>query len=161
MSGAAAELSRLSTLLPVHRERGAGELVCPDLTEGAGARARERDCGRARRVLAPFVLPERRGALERFARRTFTQLGYRFSVRRFADFSEYLDVLGKGRRDGPAAGVNGWAADYPAASTFFGAMTCAAAADHGFGELLALLLTRVRPALRAHGHCRRRIRTLP
>jgi peptide/nickel transport system substrate-binding protein len=69
------------------------------------------------------------GAIERFARRTFTQLGYRFSVRRFAEGTAYFDALAKARRNGPDAGVSGWAADYPAASNFFDAMICAEAAD--------------------------------
>ena len=69
-------------------------------------------------------------ALERIARRTFTQLGYRFSVRRFATFDEYYDALGNvRRRAAPQAGATGWSADYPAAATFFAALTCKAAAD--------------------------------
>ena len=57
-----------------------------------------------------------------FARKTFTQLGYHFSAKRFAGFNEYFDALANAKRNGPQAGDNGWSADYPAASKFFEAL---------------------------------------
>jgi YVTN family beta-propeller protein len=74
-------------------------------------------------------------AVERFARRTFTKLGYRFSARRFPGLDEYYGALGATRRTVPESGINAWAADYPAASNFFETLTCASAADKDTANL--------------------------
>jgi ABC-type transport system substrate-binding protein len=69
------------------------------------------------------------GAFERVVRRTFTQLGYRVSIRRFP-IEKYWEALGRvGPRAAPEAGANGWYADYPSPATFLGALTCGAIAD--------------------------------
>jgi peptide/nickel transport system substrate-binding protein len=67
-------------------------------------------------------------ASERLVRKTFESLGYRPTVKRFGGFREYYEALRRAGRRGPDAGAGGWSADYPAPSTFFGSLTCAAAA---------------------------------
>jgi YVTN family beta-propeller protein len=69
------------------------------------------------------------GAFERLVRRTFTQLGYRVSFRRFP-IEKYWEALGRvGPGTAPEAGANGWSADYPSPATFLGPLTCRAIAD--------------------------------
>jgi YVTN family beta-propeller protein len=105
---------------------GGGAWSRPDL---AKARELVKETGTAGARVEFWMLtdiPNAR-AIERFAQKTFTQLGYRFSVKRFAEFGDYYTALGKTKR--AQAGDHGWSADYPAASTFFEALTCAAADD--------------------------------
>src|SRR6266545_355805 len=63
------------------------------------------------------------------ARETFTQLGYRYSEKIFADPGAYYGALAKTPKNGPNAGTNGWVADYPAASNFFEPMSCVTIGD--------------------------------
>ncbi len=63
------------------------------------------------------------------ARETFTQLGYRFSAKIFPDPGAYFGALANAPKNEPTAGVNGWLADYPAASNFFEPMSCATIGD--------------------------------
>ena len=65
------------------------------------------------------------------ARETFTQLGYRYSEKIFPDGGAYYEALAKAPKNEPNAGVNGWLADYPAASNFFEPMSCATIGDAG------------------------------
>jgi peptide/nickel transport system substrate-binding protein len=69
-------------------------------------------------------------ASARYERRLFTQLGYRISLKRLTGFNEYYGALGKSPLAQPQAGVNGWFADYPAASNFFSIVSCSTAGDH-------------------------------
>jgi YVTN family beta-propeller protein len=63
------------------------------------------------------------------ARETFTELGYRFSAKIFPDGGAYYGALANAPKNEPNAGVNGWLADYPAASNFFEPMSCARISD--------------------------------
>ena len=63
------------------------------------------------------------------ARETFRQLGYRYSERIFSDAGAYYEALSKTTKDSPTAGINGWLADYPAASNFFEPISCATIDD--------------------------------
>jgi YVTN family beta-propeller protein len=59
------------------------------------------------------------------ARLLFARLGYRASVKLFPDVSALFDALAKAPPRGlPQAAINGWFADYPAASNFFGIVSC-------------------------------------
>ena len=65
-----------------------------------------------------------------FARSLLTRLGYRVSVKVFPDVSAYFDGLAKAPPSGlPQAGINGWFADYPAASNFFSIVSCSTVGD--------------------------------
>jgi len=65
------------------------------------------------------------------ARSLLTRLGYRVSVKIFPDISAYFDALAKARpSELPHSAINGWGADYPAASNFFiGLLSCSTAGD--------------------------------
>jgi peptide/nickel transport system substrate-binding protein len=73
----------------------------------------------------------RSAAVARLARTVFAELGYRPSIRLFPDLGAYYRALSKAPPSEPQAGVNGWLADFPAASNFFETLTCAAVADRG------------------------------
>jgi YVTN family beta-propeller protein len=53
----------------------------------------------------------------------FATLGYRPSIRYFADPGRFFPALAE-KKSEPQAGLSGWVADYPAPSTFFGVVSC-------------------------------------
>jgi len=64
------------------------------------------------------------------ARSLLTRLGYRVSVKVFPDISTYFAAVPKAVPNGiPQAGINGWYADYPAASNFLSLISCSTAGD--------------------------------
>ena len=65
------------------------------------------------------------------ARSLLKRLGYRVSVKVFPDIAAFFDALAKTPPSGlPQAAINGWAADYPAASNFFiGLLSCSTAGE--------------------------------
>jgi peptide/nickel transport system substrate-binding protein len=64
------------------------------------------------------------------ARALLTRLGYRVSVKVFPDIFAYFDAVPKALPHGlPQAGINGWFADYPAASNFFSLISCSTVDD--------------------------------
>jgi YVTN family beta-propeller protein len=64
------------------------------------------------------------------ARSLLTRLGYRVSVKVFRDINAFFDALLKAPPSRlPQAAINGWFADYPAASNFFSLVSCSTADD--------------------------------
>jgi peptide/nickel transport system substrate-binding protein len=64
------------------------------------------------------------------ARSLFRQLGYRVSVKIFPDINAYFDALASSPPIRlPQGAINGWFADYPAASNFFGIISCTTAGN--------------------------------
>jgi peptide/nickel transport system substrate-binding protein len=64
------------------------------------------------------------------ARSLLTRLGYRVSVKIFPDITAFFDALAKAPPSGlPQAAINGWFADYPAASNFFSLISCSTVDD--------------------------------
>jgi peptide/nickel transport system substrate-binding protein len=106
-----------------------GAWTAPDL---AKARALVRASGTSGAKVAYwfFAPPPLAAALQRVFSDLFTSLGYRPSIRYFADPGKFYPALAKSRSE-PQAGLAGWIADYPAPSTFFGTVSCSYLGDAG------------------------------
>jgi peptide/nickel transport system substrate-binding protein len=99
----------------------------PDL-ERARALARSSGTAGAHVDVWFFAPPPAVAEQRRIIETTFTMLGYRTSVRAFAEPRAYFPTLRKAK-PGPEAGFNGWVADYPAPSNFFEILSCDARVD--------------------------------
>jgi peptide/nickel transport system substrate-binding protein len=105
-----------------------GTWSAPDLAR-ARQLVRQSGTAGARVTFWAFKIDGRVVADAEVARETFTQLGYRYSQKIFPDAGAYYQALGKASTSEPSAGVNGWLADYPAASNFFEPMSCTTVGD--------------------------------
>jgi len=105
-----------------------GAWSAPDLVR-ARELVRQSGTAGARVIFWGWKAPAAEREVE-FARSLFTRLGYRVSVKVFPEITAYFDALAKTPPSGlPQAAINGWFADYPAASNFFGIVSCSTVGD--------------------------------
>jgi YVTN family beta-propeller protein len=105
-----------------------GAWSAPDLAKARGLVAQSGTAG-ARVTFWSWKAPEAERELD-LARSLLTRLGYRVSVKVFPNIGAYFGALPKAVPSGlPHAGIGGWFADYPAASNFFGIISCSTAGD--------------------------------